>query len=137
MLIFAIWGALLGTLGLVMAFARTSPDEARSKLSEWADFFGLKRAARWLGAHAIDRRVSRYGKWLVFILLFVGGMILQSWLKVPLVSGVVPLGQESKEKPIMVLWPGRVVCDDAHALSITYDEASTPPFVFNCIRRPN
>jgi hypothetical protein len=30
----AIWGAAVGTVGLVMAFARTGPDEARSKLSD-------------------------------------------------------------------------------------------------------
>jgi hypothetical protein len=77
---FAIWSALVGTTALVMAFARTGPDEARSKLSEWAEFFGFKSAADWLRRHALDRRVLRYGRWLMIALLFSGGMIFQAWL---------------------------------------------------------
>ena len=39
----AIWGAAVATMSLVMAFARTGPDEARSKLAEWAELLKTRR----------------------------------------------------------------------------------------------
>jgi hypothetical protein len=39
----AIWGAAVATVSLVMAFARTGPDEARSKLAEWAELLKTRR----------------------------------------------------------------------------------------------
>jgi hypothetical protein len=73
-LFLAIWGAIIASVALVMAFARNGPDEVRSKLSEWADFFRLKKAAKWLKDHTIDDRVARYGKWVMMLLLFGGGL---------------------------------------------------------------
>jgi hypothetical protein len=77
---FTIWSAVVGTVGLVMAFARTGPDEARSKLVEWAEFFRLNKLAIFLNKYALDGRVLRYGRWIMIALLFVGGMIFQGWL---------------------------------------------------------
>jgi hypothetical protein len=77
----AIYGPVLATAAVVMAFARTGPDEARSKLSQWADSFGLKAAAGWLNKHSIDARVWRYGKGIMVILVFVGGFGFGSLFK--------------------------------------------------------
>jgi len=76
----AIWGAIVGTLGLLMAFARTSPDEAYSNLSQWLGVVRFHRAQQWLRDRAVDRFVLRYGQWLMVLLLFLGGMIFQAWL---------------------------------------------------------
>jgi hypothetical protein len=76
---FTIWGAITGTVGLVMSFARTGPEEARSKLSEWAQTFGFKKVAAWLAAHAVDPKVLKYGKWAMAVLLFVGGIGVGHW----------------------------------------------------------
>jgi hypothetical protein len=80
---FTIWSTVAGTVGLVMAFARTGPDEARSKLAEWAEFLRLNRLAGFLNRYALDSRVLRYGKWAMVGLLFGGGMIFQGWLNAP------------------------------------------------------
>jgi hypothetical protein len=77
---FTIWSTVAGTVGLVMAFARTGPDEARSKLAEWADYFGLKRLAAKLAKYSLDVKVIRYGNWAIAVLLFVGGMLFHAWL---------------------------------------------------------
>jgi hypothetical protein len=79
----AIWGAIIGTVGLVMAFARTGPDEARNKLAEWAEVLRLQRLAAFLSRHSLSERVLRYGKWIMVTLLFVGGMLFHSWLVPP------------------------------------------------------
>jgi hypothetical protein len=76
----AIYGPIVATVALVMAFARTGPDEARSKLSEWAEFFGLKALSRWLSRHALDERVLWYGTRTMFLLTFIGGIALGAWL---------------------------------------------------------
>jgi hypothetical protein len=78
-----IWGAIIATVALIMAFARTGPEEAKSKLSEWAAAFRLDRLASWLAAHALDQRVLRYGQWAMLVLLFIGGMLFESWLSFP------------------------------------------------------
>jgi hypothetical protein len=76
-----IYGLLIATVALVMAFARTGPDEAKSKLSEWAEFFGLMAASRWLARHALDRRVLKYGAGIMFVLVFVGGIAVGMWIQ--------------------------------------------------------
>jgi hypothetical protein len=76
----AMWGVLIGTVSLVMAFARTGPDEARSKLAAWAEFFGLKEIAAFLVKHSLDPAVIRYGKWMLGVLLFVGGVLFHGWI---------------------------------------------------------
>jgi hypothetical protein len=73
MLIFlTIWGAVVATVGLVMAFARTGPDEAASNLSKWAEKVGLHNAPRWLRSKAADRLVLRWGKVVLVLLALVG-----------------------------------------------------------------
>jgi uncharacterized membrane protein YedE/YeeE len=77
----AIYGPIIATVALVMAFARTGPEEARSRLSEWADLFGLKKAAAWLRAHTLDRQVLQYLTWVMGALIFIGGAAFGLWLQ--------------------------------------------------------
>jgi hypothetical protein len=76
----AIWAAITSTLGLLTAFARTAPDEAYSNLTKWLGTVRFHRAQQWLKDRAVDRLVLRYGRWVMIVLLFSGGMIFQDWL---------------------------------------------------------
>ena len=76
----AIWAALVGTAGLVMAFARTPPDEAIKTLSSWGEWAGVRHIPRWV-------RTVLAGRWLFWgttiamaILLLVGGAGFSRWL---------------------------------------------------------
>jgi hypothetical protein len=77
----ATYGPIIATVALVMAFARTGPEEARSKLSEWADLFGLTKASRWLSEHTLDRQVLRCLAWVMGGLIFIGGTAFGFWLQ--------------------------------------------------------
>ena len=81
--VLAIWAAVTGTLGAVMAFARTGPDEAVSNLSKWLEKAGIHRIPQWLRERSVDHWVLRYGSWVMAGLLFCGGMVFQSWLSKP------------------------------------------------------
>jgi hypothetical protein len=86
----AIWAALIGTAGLLMAFARTGPDEAVSNLSRWVEYIGFHRIPAWLRARNADRWAYRGGMLAMAILLFVGGMGFDGWIR-----GPVPFGSPS------------------------------------------
>jgi transcriptional regulator with XRE-family HTH domain len=77
---FAIWGCLTGTVGVVMALARTGPDEAVSNLSKWIEKVGLHRLAFRLRSPVTDRRVFRAGLIAMATLLFIGGVGVGMWL---------------------------------------------------------
>src|SRR5271170_6055605 len=76
---FWILGALLAIAGLVMALARTPPNDAVSNLSKWIDWVGLHRLATNLRSPSIDRRVFRLGLISMGILLFIGGVGIGMW----------------------------------------------------------
>jgi len=82
----AIWAAVTGTLGAVMAFARTGSDEAVSNLSKWLEKAGIHRIPQWLRERSVDRWVLRYGSSVMVGLLFVGGMVFQSWWMKPVLN---------------------------------------------------
>ncbi len=75
-----IWTILVALAGLVMAFARTGPSEAASNLSRWIEWCGGHRISAWLKAGSADRWLYRSGMVAMAVLLFVGGMGLQSWI---------------------------------------------------------
>ena len=58
-IIFAAWGALGVLAAIVMALARTGPDEARSNLSKWAETFGIPEVPSWLRMRSADRLAFR------------------------------------------------------------------------------
>jgi len=70
-----IYAPLVATAGLVMAFARTGPGEAKSKLSEWAEFLGFKKVSQWLGKHAVD---PRYRTVAMLTVVFIAGMAVEN-----------------------------------------------------------
>jgi hypothetical protein len=86
----AIWAAVTGTVSLLMAFARTPPGEAASNLSKWLEWLGVRHIPSWLRTRAADRWVLRYGALMVAILLFLGGMGLDSWLRSPVAAVIDP-----------------------------------------------
>ena len=55
-----LWGALATLASLVMAMARTPPDEARSNLSKWALSFGLRNPPDWLENVSADTIARRW-----------------------------------------------------------------------------
>jgi hypothetical protein len=83
---FTIWAAVTGTLGAVMAFARIGLDEAVSNLSKWLEKAGIPRIPQWLRERSVDRWVLRYGSLVMAGLLFVGGMVFQSWWSKPAIN---------------------------------------------------
>lgn len=93
----AIYSPVIATVGLLMAFARTSPGEARSKLSEWAEYLSLKQASSWFKKHTIDSRVLRYGRWAMIILVFGGGLGIGYVLK-PNPPASIVVGQASSNQ---------------------------------------
>jgi hypothetical protein len=76
---FWILGALLAIASLVMALARTPPNDAASNLSKWIDWVGLHRLATRLRSPAINRIVFRIGLISMGILLFNGGLGVGMW----------------------------------------------------------
>jgi hypothetical protein len=76
---FAVWAALTSTVGVVMALARTGPDEAKSNLSKWIEKFGLRWLAARLRSPLIDQRVFRAGLFAMGVLLFIGGLGVGTW----------------------------------------------------------
>jgi hypothetical protein len=78
---FAIWGCLTGTVGLIMAFARTGPDDAASNLSKWLERAGIHQIPNWLRARQADKLVYRWAMLVMAALLFVGGIGFDSWIR--------------------------------------------------------
>ena len=64
-----------------MAFARTGPDEAVSNLSKWLERGGLHRIPGWLRARVIDKWAIRGAMLAMAVLLFVGGIGFDSWVR--------------------------------------------------------
>ena len=83
-----------------MAFARTGPDEAMSKLAEWAAFLGLTKWAHWLAEHAIDARVIRYGWYAMLGLIFLGGILFDRWLSPPSTTSIANEPSSSAPSPV-------------------------------------
>jgi hypothetical protein len=81
----AVWAGVTGTAGLVMALARTPPNEAASNLSKWLEWIGFHHIPRWLRDRAADRWVLRYGLVMMAILFFVGGIGFDNWVRPPIV----------------------------------------------------
>jgi hypothetical protein len=77
----AIYSPVVATIGVLMAFARTGPEEARSTLSEWATFCGAKKVSKWLSDHSLDGRILYYGRPALLALLAVGGVALGYWMQ--------------------------------------------------------
>jgi hypothetical protein len=77
---FAIWGVLAGGSGVVMALARTGPEDAKSNLSRWAEWVGVGRIPSWLLARSVDQAAYRWGKVGLFFLASLGvGFICGLW----------------------------------------------------------
>jgi hypothetical protein len=75
-----VWAAITATLAVLMAFARTPPEEAALNLSKWLGTARFHQMQRWLQERAIAQWVRRYGRYVMAILLFGGGMLFHSWL---------------------------------------------------------
>jgi hypothetical protein len=69
---FAIWAALTGTVGAVMALARTPPDDAVSNLSKWAVWAGLHHVPEWLRNRRADDIAYRWASISLVVLIIVG-----------------------------------------------------------------
>jgi hypothetical protein len=74
--LFAILGTLFAGSSLVMALARTGPDEAASTLSKWADRIGVKHVPAWLRDRGADRVVFRWAgvATVVFLVAAIWGL---------------------------------------------------------------
>jgi hypothetical protein len=95
----AIWAGVTGTLGLLMALARTPPDEAASNLSRWLEWTGLRHIPGWLKDRAADRWVFRYGLGMMGVLLFLGGMLFDNWTRSPIIVNPLPPSPPSSRPP--------------------------------------
>jgi hypothetical protein len=94
----AIYSPIVATIGVLMAFARTGPEEPRSTLSEWATFFGAKKVSIWLSDHSLDGRILYYGRRALLVLLAVGGVALGYWMQ-PSSPNVVESAGTQKMSP--------------------------------------
>ena len=56
---FATWSALTGLVSVIMALARTSPDDAVSNLSKWAKRAGLHDIPQWLRNQRADEIANK------------------------------------------------------------------------------
>jgi hypothetical protein len=77
----SVWGMAVGILPilvLVMAFARTGPDEAVSNLSKWAHKAHL-RPSIWLSRKDTDTVVIKWAKRSISVLLMVGILAFAAW----------------------------------------------------------
>ncbi len=72
---FWIFGALLGIAALLMAFARTPPDDAISNLSKWAKWAGIHHVPTWLRNRAADITVIRWA-YILSAIMIAGGLII-------------------------------------------------------------
>jgi hypothetical protein len=78
-----LWSVIAGVvpvLALMMAFARTGPDDAVSNLSKWAGKFGLKRLPEWLLSKDADRWTIRWTRRTILILSILGVTLFAYWM---------------------------------------------------------
>jgi hypothetical protein len=73
-LFFWIVGALIAFAGLIMAFARTPPNDAISNLSQWAQWAALYRLSGWLRYRRINQLADRWAKRAMIVLAFVASV---------------------------------------------------------------
>src|SRR5271166_5951195 len=76
---FAVWAAFIGSVGALMAIARTSPEDAFSNLSKWAERFGVHHIPNWLRDRRIDDVVFRWSRYAFVVLINTGLVGFFAW----------------------------------------------------------
>jgi hypothetical protein len=71
---FATWSALTGLVSVIMALARTSPDDAVSNLSKWAKRAGLHDIPQWLRNQRADEIAYHWAKISLIVLITIGAL---------------------------------------------------------------
>ena len=66
-----IIGGIIAFIGMVMAFARTSPDDAKTNLARWMEAIGFHRIPKWLGSFDFEKWASRAGVIITVITAYV------------------------------------------------------------------
>jgi hypothetical protein len=75
---FAVIGACIGAPSLIMAFARTPPQDAVANLSKWAGFFGISIPA-WMRRSEFIVSARRWARRVLFLLFLLGALAFVKW----------------------------------------------------------
>jgi hypothetical protein len=94
---FAITALFVSLGSLIMGLARTRPKEAVSALSEWAEFFGIRRIPGWLRDEHADSVAQIWAKKVIATSLLaavLGGVVWYSTRPPQTIPKPIPFADE-------------------------------------------
>ncbi len=80
-------GAGIGTaIGVIMAFARTPPADAKTNLSKWIEFAGIHHIPIWVRSPIVSRVVIGFCTALTGVMVFMMGAFFTDWYNRPILD---------------------------------------------------